>query len=480
MLFSTFQFLAFGVLTVVATNVAGKGLNSPPLYFVINVLFLALFLGRFEATLLVGFTLWGYAMLRAIDLKGWSTAMFEIISTLTLFVVLKKYRFLPSYVHFESIPAILGLSYILFRVIHLLVDVYQERDRAPSLVRYLNYTLSCFSLVSGPFQRFRDHEASINTVRSADSIAALSRICNGFLKTMVLAPVVLNTHLWVTLRANASASLIPTMLGPNHDFVFVLGNVLGALIWMAFLYLNFSGYTDIVIGWANLCGLDLPENFNGPIRANSFLDFWNRWHMSMTNWFKTYVFTPTLKRLTVRWPHRRFATFNTVTAFIVTFLLMGLWHGPDWPFAVCGFLLAVGAAVNHTYRELLRHHLGGRRMAELGERSWYCMFAAGLTFTYIAVVIAPFWMTKTEYLRLLRDLAGPSFVIFAVLCAATGIVIQLIRLSIEFTTRVWTEAKLRGVAPLSAAASIGIRLNILLLGILVNYQGVPDFIYKGF
>ena len=277
--------------------------------------------------------------------------------------------------------ASLGLSYVLFRVLHLLVDTHQERGQAPGLVGYLNYTLSCFSLVSGPFQPFGEHEASISAARDGDPMAILSRICNGFLKTMILAPALLRVHLLFKVRAysgvthGTNVAALSLGFGPRAEVVFVFGSIVAALVWMVFLYLNFSGYTDIVIGWAALCRLDLPENFNAPFRAGSFLDFWNRWHMSMTGWFKTYLFTPTLKALTVRRPQRAFALFNTVTAFVVTFLLMGLWHGPDWPFAICGLLLAVGAAINHIYHESLRRRLGSQRMAELGERSWYRAFS---------------------------------------------------------------------------------------------------------
>jgi len=485
-LFATPPFLAFAILTVIATNASRKGLSNPLLYFSINAVFLALFLERVEALLLIGFTLWGYMMIRVLERRGWSTITFGIVSTLVLFVFLKKYSFLPVEFRLKNIPVIVGLSYVLFRVIHLLVDIYQEGGCAPSPTRYLNYTLSCFSLISGPFQQFSEHEASLYAERSRDPIVDLSRIANGFLKIMILAPLVLNIHLWIKSQTEGGVLLginvhaISKLLGSGTDAAFVFGSIIGALIWMMFLYLNFSGYTDVVIGWASLCGLDLPENFNAPIRANSFLDFWNRWHMSMTNWFKTYVFTYSLKRLTARWPDRRFALFNTVTAFIVTFLLMGLWHGPNWPFAICGLLLAVGAAVNHLYKELMRRRLGSRRMDALRERSCYCMMTVGLTFTYIAVVITPFWMSNAEYLRLITNLAGPSFAIFVLVCIATGILIQTSRYIIDSLKGLRNVAKIHGLAPISASASVAVRFSVLILAILADYRSVPDFIYKGF
>ena len=486
MLFFTLPFLLFATLTVVATNITSTGLSNTTLYLVINVSFLVLFFGRLEAVLLVAFTVWGYAMLRACQMKGRPAGIFGIISTLVLFVTLKKYSFLPANIRFNALPAIIGLSYVLFRVLHLIVDTYQERGPAPGLRRYLNYSLSCFSLVSGPFQRFADHEASIGDRVQGDAMLPLSRICNGFLKTMLLAPVVLSASLWFKNQAHVGAlpgvnfRAISRALGARADAGFALISIIAALVWTVFLYLNFSGYTDIVIGWARLCRLDLPENFDGPIRANSFLDFWNRWHMSMTGWFKTYLFTPSLKWLTVRRPQREFILFNTVTALGISFLLMGLWHGPGWAFGICGLLLALGAAVNQSYRELLRRRLGSRRMTALGQSTWYRVPAAGLTFAYTAVVIGAFWMGTPDYLRLLRDMAGPSIVIFAALCVMTGVSVEVMRYAVDTTVTLWTAAKVRGLAPISPSASIAIRLNLLLLAILADYGGVPDFVYKGF
>jgi hypothetical protein len=96
------------------------------------------------------------------------------------------------------------------------------------------------------------------------------------------------------------------------------------------------------------------------------------------------------------------------------------------------------------------------------------------------VVIAPFWMDNQDYLRLLRDLTGPSILIFAAICVVTGVAVEVIRNAVDAAIRLWTEARLRGFAPISAPASIAIRLNILLLAMLIDYRGVPDFVYKGF
>ena len=95
-------------------------------------------------------------------------------------------------------------------------------------------------------------------------------------------------------------------------------------------------------------------------------------------------------------------------------------------------------------------------------------------------MIAPFWMANQEYLRLLRDLAGPPVLVFAIICVGTGILIELIRCVADSITEFWAQTWLGRAWLIPAAASIAIRLNVLALAVLVSYKGIPDFVYKGF
>jgi alginate O-acetyltransferase complex protein AlgI len=143
-LFSSPLFLLFALLTVVASNLKTQGLSDSTLYLAINAAFLTLFLAKLEAILLIAFAAWGYAMIRICQEKGRRAGAVGIFSTLLLFLILKKYSFLPASIRLESIPSIVGLSYVLFRVLHLIMDTYQGQTRAPGAIRYFNYSLSCF------------------------------------------------------------------------------------------------------------------------------------------------------------------------------------------------------------------------------------------------------------------------------------------------------------------------------------------------
>ena len=109
-----------------------------------------------------------------------------------------------------------------------------------------------------------------------------------------------------------------------------------------FLYSNFSGYIDIVIALARLMRVRLPENFDRPFSASSVLDFWNRWHITLSNWLKTYVYNPLLMALMRRILILIVEPFLGVFSFFVTFFLIGLWHGRTSEFVFFGVLTGAG------------------------------------------------------------------------------------------------------------------------------------------
>src|SRR5208282_517472 len=125
-----------------------------------------------------------------------------------------------------------------------------------------------------------------------------------------------------------------------------------------FLYANFSGYIDIVIAMARLMRVRLPENFDRPFSASSFLDFWNRWHITLSNWLKTYVFNPLLIALMRRISSSKMQPFLGVFCFFVTFFLVGIWHGRTSEFVIFGALQGGGVAINKLWQLCLSRTMG--------------------------------------------------------------------------------------------------------------------------
>lgn len=252
------------------------------------------------------------------------------------FVVLKRYTLVeplvPSAVLRHGIQVV-GLSYMLFRQIHFLVDCMQGQVERASLWTYLNYQLNLFTLVAGPINRYqpfaRDWGRLEPVVGSREElIRVYRRILVGFLAMTVLAPLALTAY---ELAVQQYRWGRPVRLP------------LAFYGYPAYVYFNFAGYCDVVIGLGALLGYRLPENFDRPYRARNMIDYWNRWHMTLSHWLRDYLFTPLYKSAATRWPRR--AKGLAPPIYFVVFLVAGIWHGSTANFAVFGLLNGVGVSV---------------------------------------------------------------------------------------------------------------------------------------
>ncbi len=161
------------------------------------------------------------------------------------------------------------------------------------------------------------------------------------------------------------------------------------------LYFDFAGYTNMALGSARLFGIKLTQNFNSPYLANSFADFWRRWHISFSRWILDYIFQP----LQMKW--RNFGNNGTALALVVTFLLSGFWHGADWTFVIWGLLhgtFLAAATYYKPYKKKLHRKLG------IDKSRWITIFQVAVTFhlvcfTYIffrASTIGDAWHIVTN------------------------------------------------------------------------------------
>jgi D-alanyl-lipoteichoic acid acyltransferase DltB (MBOAT superfamily) len=133
-------------------------------------------------------------------------------------------------------------------------------------------------------------------------------------------------------------------------------------IFPIYLYLNFSGYCDIVIAGATFTGMKLPENFDKPYLSRNVLDFWTRFHRTLGLWIRDYLFSPLYKFIAERWPQR--AEPLAFACYFVAFFLAGVWHGPTANFVVFGLLQAVGASAGKLWERHLTKHGGRKRLRE--------------------------------------------------------------------------------------------------------------------
>ena len=226
---------------------------------------------------------------------------------------------------------------------------------------------------------------------------SLERIITGFFKVFVVSAAL------SAVQAHLLESLSPHQALISRLFT----GIAIVAIYPIYLFFNFSGYTDFVIGVARWFGLILPENFDRPFQATDFITFWTRWHMTLSNWLKTYVYQPLLINLMGRFQDRKYEGALVVFALFVTFFLVGAWHGQTTTFLFYGVLQGLGISVNKLYQLTLTKRLGKKTYRALTRQPLYVASSRGLTFTWFSFTLLWFWSDWT-HMRPLWAAAGTA------------------------------------------------------------------------
>lgn len=228
----------------------------------------------------------------------------------------------------EVIPQIvlpIGISFYTFQLISYVVDVYRGEVRAQKKYWILLLYASLFhQCIAGPIVRYRDvaQDLAKRQVHAEEVSRGISRFTVGLAKKAVLAnSVAVLADRWLPMTTEGLTK-IPTA-----------GLWLGGLCYMLQIYLDFSAYSDMAIGMGLMCGFHYKENFNYPYIASSVTDFWRRWHISLSTFFRDYVYIPL-------GGNRRGKGRQLLNLFIV-WGLTGLWHGASWNFLLWGLYYGV-------------------------------------------------------------------------------------------------------------------------------------------
>ena len=349
---------------------------------------------------LIGFVLLGYVAVIAAERRRARHGLgLLVLGTVAIFVWLKRYPLVSALPTFGFAFTVVGLSYMLFRILHIVIDVGQGSLNRPRFVSYLNYVFNFLCLLSGPIARLEDFEPQLRvrpplpSWREID--AAAQRILRGYVMVAVLASIA--TNFVNLLKPEFSAALVH---GEVAHGVRVYALLTGTYLFN--LYVNFSGYMEIVIGIGVLAGLTLPENFNFPFLSKNFLDLWSRWHITLSNWLKFYLFNAVLKSLGARFGTRSNMAYLGAIAFFVTFVVMGIWHGTTYIFFVYGLFLGAGVTVNRLWQIWAPQWLGKSGYKNLQQREWYFQLSRAATLSYLAVALTSFWITDQQAAALIR------------------------------------------------------------------------------
>jgi D-alanyl-lipoteichoic acid acyltransferase DltB (MBOAT superfamily) len=290
--------------------------------------------------------------------------------------------------HFVLLQLILPLaiSFITFQKIAFLIDVHAGRVQSFTLRDYCLFVLFFPQLIAGPIVHYREmmpqFHAATARFNVSDATVGLTLLVFGLFKKVVLADGIAAfvTPIYEQAAAGQSPSLV-------HAWYAAVGFTLQ-------IYFDFSGYSDMALGLARFFGIRLPPNFDSPLRATSIIDYWLRWHMTLTRFLTAYIYNPLALSLT-RWRMSRglpglTGRNSTPGAFVMllvfptllTMLVSGIWHGAGYLFVLWGLLHGLFLCVNHAWRLLAPRFWPNKASYER------VMGPMGFVLTFLAVVVA--------------------------------------------------------------------------------------------
>lgn len=235
-----------------------------------------------------------------------------------------------AYVRNIGLP--LGISFYIFKLISYVADVYTKKTAPGDFFHVLLYTVTFHQVAQGPITRYAEmaEEMDHRCCSAEDLAEGLWRFTVGLAKKTVLAD-----HL---------GTLAETFLPLAGNTTFSVGGAyLGALCYMLQLYLDFSAYSDMALGLGRMIGFHYPENFNYPYIAVSVRDFWHRWHISLSRFFRDYVYIPL--------GGNRVSTGRLLLNLLAVWALTGFWHGSSWNFILWGLYYFVFIAIENVVKK---------------------------------------------------------------------------------------------------------------------------------
>ena len=227
---------------------------------------------------------------------------------------------LPLKIEFRSLALPVGISFYTFQALSYVIDVYRKKVKPQeNLLNFAVYITMFPQLVAGPIVKYSDIELQLSNRRisRAKFGQGIERLLFGLSKKVLLANNL--GLLYETIQASDSRSIMTSWLG---IFAYTLQ-----------IYFDFSGYSDMAIGMGNMLGFTFPENFNFPYISDSITKFWRRWHMTLSGWFREYVYIPL--------GGNRVSKPRHILNLLIVWVLTGFWHGAAWNFILWGLYYGI-------------------------------------------------------------------------------------------------------------------------------------------
>lgn len=249
-----------------------------------------------------------------------------IVFNISILVYFKYYNFFAENMNllcnkkiFETVQLILplGISYFIFSAVSYIFDVYRKDVDSQKNIINLGLYISFFPKITmGPIESYKNFVNYIkNKDISAQNLAdGIKKFIYGLTKTVIIA--------------NSMGMVANAIFDSDFSYLTIPIAWIGAATYMIQIYFDFSGYSDMAIGLSKMLGINLQENFDLPYASCSITEFWRRWHISLSSWFKNYLYIPL--------GGNRLGKIRTLFNLLIVFITTGLWHGASWNFIVWG------------------------------------------------------------------------------------------------------------------------------------------------
>lgn len=348
------------------------------IFLIIASLGFILIYDKFAVLMIILLTAFTYAFASLIE-KQKNKRLFHRLGIIGLLIVLGIFKYLgffaetisnmagffanlPAF-HFEKLLLPLGISYIVFKYLSYLTDIYWGIVKKGNFIDFLLYGSLFTIYVAGPIERFERFKPQIE-IKQYFQVSFLEdsfqRIVFGLFKKAVIAD-------WI------GYFIAPVW---ENQYSYPLGiRILALLGYSIQIYMDFSGYSDIAIGSSRLFGLKIMENFNWPYLQPNISKFWRNWHISLSDWIRDYLFFP-LSQLSEN------KLWLTVAVPLITMALCGLWHGAAWHFVLWGLWHGIGLAILQIWLGWKRTH---RKSPIRSVNKSYTVLATLSTFVFVTI-----------------------------------------------------------------------------------------------
>jgi len=348
MQFPTIEFFAFFLVVFIIAIYLKKYPRAYKYYILLISLFFYAFFGKNYIFWLVGDIIVNYLFLLLVNGSTKYRKLFLIAAIIVNVLFLGVFKYYNFFINsalqaFNSlgiqqsigvlqIIAPIGISFFTFRVISHIVDIYKGKITLPQFIDYACYISFFPQITAGPIARPDEFYTNLNnpTLLSYSSGRVATLILSGLAKKLVVASFLFNY---------TSGPFSAPLNYSSLDLFFSM------LAYGAMIYMDFSGYTDLSAAVANLLGFYTPKNFDHPYKAIGLKDFWARWHITLSNWLKDYIYIPL--------GGNRKGRFRKYLNLFATMFISGLWHGAGLQFIVWGVLHGIGTILTHLFDDYI-------------------------------------------------------------------------------------------------------------------------------